>query len=61
VSVIDKTGDQRDHRRDDRADGEGVDLARLRAPTATARVTLTVTAHAGRTLEQQSKDAITWL
>jgi len=40
VSVIDQTGDQRDHRRGDRADGEGVDLARLSPPIATERVTL---------------------
>ena len=40
MSIIDQTGDQWDHHRDDRRDGEGVDLARPRPPTPTARVTL---------------------
>jgi DNA-binding transcriptional regulator YiaG len=40
VSIIDQTGDQWDHQRDDRRDGEGLDLARPRPPTPTARVTL---------------------
>jgi DNA-binding transcriptional regulator YiaG len=40
VTSTHQTGDQRDHHRDTRRDGEGVDLAKPRPPTPTRRVTL---------------------
>ena len=40
MSIIDQTGDQQDHHRDNRRSCDDVGLARLRPPTPTARVTL---------------------
>jgi DNA-binding transcriptional regulator YiaG len=40
VSITEQTGDQRNHRRDDRRGGDDMGLARPRPPRPTARVTL---------------------
>ena len=40
MSIIDQTGDQRDHHPDTWRDGEGADLAKPKPPAPTRRVTL---------------------